>query len=69
MFGQSQTCKSSTATGLGNSLMFNCLAYSLNHWQVLWNPFEDIVPRAKPAEALPSGVATEKKDAKQKATK
>ncbi|KAG5591208.1 hypothetical protein H5410_041722, partial [Solanum commersonii] len=36
---------------------------------VLWNPFEDIVPRAKPAEALPSGVATEKKDAKQKATK
>ncbi|KAK4372899.1 hypothetical protein RND71_008283 [Anisodus tanguticus] len=37
--------------------------------EVLWNPFEDIVPRAKPAKALPSGVTIEKKDAKQKATK
>ncbi|KAF3644745.1 Peptidyl-prolyl cis-trans isomerase CWC27 -like protein [Capsicum annuum] len=36
---------------------------------VLWSPFEDVFPRAKPAKALPSGVTTEKKDAKQKATK
>ncbi|XP_016496995.1 peptidyl-prolyl cis-trans isomerase CYP57 isoform X2 [Nicotiana tabacum] len=37
--------------------------------EVLWNPFEDIVPRAKLAKALPSEVTTEKKDAKHKATK
>ncbi|KAF3635696.1 Peptidyl-prolyl cis-trans isomerase CWC27 -like protein, partial [Capsicum annuum] len=37
--------------------------------EVLWSPFEDVFPRAKPAKALPSGVTTEKKDAKQKATK
>ncbi|CAN4076768.1 unnamed protein product [Withania somnifera] len=37
--------------------------------EVLWNPFEDIVLRVKPAKALSSGVTTEKKDAKQKATK
>ncbi|XP_009622702.1 peptidyl-prolyl cis-trans isomerase CYP57 isoform X2 [Nicotiana tomentosiformis] len=37
--------------------------------EVLWNPFEDIVPRAKLAKALPSEVTTEKKNAKHKATK
>lgn len=37
--------------------------------EVLWNPFDDIVPRVAPAKSLPSIADGGKRDTKQKATK
>lgn len=37
--------------------------------QVIWNPFDDIVPRAAPAKALVSLNDTSNRDTKRKASK
>lgn len=37
--------------------------------QVIWNPFDDIVPRAAPAKALVSSNDSGNKDTKRKASK